>query len=202
MKVFSLVVNPFERVAGAKSLIIGLAVMVAAGFVGTFSATYFDGVLDAHVGASSNFLHSFVCLAIDWAALAVVFGISAVIFARNSRLIDLFGTFALAQTPRLLMAFCGFLLPQSIVELNKAAETEPLESVIASAQTIMSQPGVLAALTLFAALSIVLIAWLVALYYNAFRISTNLKQPKIVIIFILGLLVAEVVSNIAIGMVL
>ncbi|MDR0812020.1 MAG: hypothetical protein LBN23_07110 [Paludibacter sp.] len=201
-KVFKFSVNPFEWIAGGKSLIIGLLAMAVIGTVGALSATYFDGVLDAHVGAKTNWLNSFVCLAVDWAALVAVFGIAAMIFAKSFRFIDILGTFALAQTPRLFMALGGFLAPKSLAEIDAMAQTETLESVVESTMALLSQPSVIVACIVLGILSVVLIVWLVTLYYNAFRISANLKSPKVIYIFIAGIILAEILSKIALGIIL
>ncbi len=39
--------NPFKYIAGAKALLIGLALMLATAVIASFSLTHFDGVIDA-----------------------------------------------------------------------------------------------------------------------------------------------------------
>lgn len=43
-------INPFNYIAGAKSLLIGIVVLAAATFAGTFTNLHFDGVIDIHIG--------------------------------------------------------------------------------------------------------------------------------------------------------
>ena len=42
--------DPFTYIAGSKSLLLGLAAIFVAGFIGSFSRSHFDGVLDIRTG--------------------------------------------------------------------------------------------------------------------------------------------------------
>ena len=45
--------NPFRFIAGFQALLIGLAIILLSGFIGSFGNTHFDGVLDVHKGLSA-----------------------------------------------------------------------------------------------------------------------------------------------------
>src|SRR5947209_3540108 len=85
--------DPFTYVAGTKALIIGVAGIVLASFLGSLSNTHFDGVLDAHTAATANPSWSFFAEGIvDWICLAGSFLIVGRILSRTSfRTIDLAG---------------------------------------------------------------------------------------------------------------
>ncbi|GHT19817.1 hypothetical protein FACS189429_7800 [Bacteroidia bacterium] len=189
---FKLFYNPFERIAGAKALLAGIGFCAVIGLVGALSGAYFDGAIDCHLGAKGDFVRSFAFLAIDWASLAAVFGAAALIFAKNARLIDICGTMALAQAPRLFDALSAFFAPNLAVD-----ETLPLNELAGELLQQIAQP----AFIVFIIVSIVATACHIALIYNAFRISTNLKVPKIIVIFIAGILLAEVLSKVLIGVI-
>jgi hypothetical protein len=87
------IINPFEKVAGAKSLFYGLAAVLIAGTVGYYSKTNFDGILNIHSGMQlAWYIH------IAWPLLSVVvisfwFWLFAAIFGKhNVRAIDVVGT--------------------------------------------------------------------------------------------------------------
>jgi hypothetical protein len=190
--IFCFLINPFERIAGVKALVIGIVFCVLIGLLGCFSGAYFDGVLDCHLSERGNLLQSAVFLCIDWASLVIVFGILAVIFAKNVRFIDIMGTFALSQAPRLFEALSAFFVPSAF--LNKI---ETLQNPLELLDELLRQP----AFIIFSIISIVATIWYITLIYNAFRISTNIKTPKIIFIFIAGILLAEVLSKASISMI-
>jgi serine/threonine protein kinase len=49
-KILSLIFDPFIWLQGRQSLLIGLAAILIAGYIGSLSHTHFDGVLDTHPG--------------------------------------------------------------------------------------------------------------------------------------------------------
>jgi len=56
--------DPFRFIAGFKALLLGLAIILISVFVGSFSNTHFDGVLDVHTGLKACGGHtptSFLC---------------------------------------------------------------------------------------------------------------------------------------------
>jgi len=52
--------NPFHYVAGWTALLVGLALVLAASFIGSLSNSHFDGVLDFHTGMPAP-LWVFMC---------------------------------------------------------------------------------------------------------------------------------------------
>ncbi len=179
--------NPFMYIAGTKALIIGLAAMLAAAVIGYYSKTHFDGVLDAHTGHSSPMWFYLEDALVDWSLPVVIFYIAGRIFSKSSiRLIDVAGTLALARWVMLFPAIAGFVFympapnqPVSMEEMMKPAMSGPV--------------------IVFGLLSLLFVIWMVALMYNAFTTSCNLKGGKAVWIFVVGLLVSEILSKIILG---
>lgn len=177
MKLKSLLFNPFTRIAGSKALATGLVIMIASALIGAYSGTYFDGAIDIHPIPAFNVINALIFMMGGYIALVVVFYLFGVILAKGVRFVDIAGTVAFARWPYIIAALSGFLLgaPKDIQAILLAMRTP--------AGTIAS------ILILVAAI------WTVALLYKAYKVSTGLKGAKCTISFIVGLIVAEVLSK-------
>ena len=170
-----LLFNPFKYVAGLKALLIGLIAMLITAVVAFFSKTHFDGVIDAHTGHILPFYWYLLEPLLAWIGAVIPFYLAARILSRSSvRLIDMAGTLALARWPYLFVAALNFDLPSA-----PPADIHQIGS------------GLILALVAELLLGI----WMVALMYNAFTVSSNLKGRRGTLIFITTLLVAEVLSK-------
>ncbi len=54
----SILINPFQKIAGEKALFIGLVACLAQVLLGYFFQTHFDGILDAHYGKVESLVDS------------------------------------------------------------------------------------------------------------------------------------------------
>jgi hypothetical protein len=170
--------NPFTYIAGTKALLIGWACMLATAFVGMLSMTHFDGIIDAHCGWALPWGWYLLEQLIDWGLAFIVFSIAGFVLSKSSvRLIDVAGTMALARWPALLLAFLGFFVPQGDVK-QWLAQGIPVSLWLTS-------PAIL-----------VVAVWMIALMYQAFRVSCNLKGSKGILGFIAALLIAEIIAKV------
>ena len=165
--------NPFLFVAGTKALLIGLGVMILTAVIGFASHSHFNGVIDFHK-FSNNYSQFIAEQGIIWGCAVLVFFCAGLLFSKSSiRFIDVAGTMALSRWPMIFTAILGFGIKSGISRV---------EDITAS--TIAFGFGAL-----------LFVIWLVALMYNAFSVSCNLKGAKCTIIFIVSLLLAEFVSH-------
>lgn len=179
--------NPFVRIAGWQALALGVATVGITGIVAKYAGLAFDGAIDTHLGGELSFAYTFTLSGIDLVSVFVVMSLTAVVIARNFRLIDIIGTMTLARAPFLLVALLGlFVSPPDVSEL------------IANPLSIIQNYSIIV-LGLF---SIMITIWAVALMYNAFKVSTGVKGTKLVVGFIIGLILAEVISKILINNIL
>lgn len=176
--------NPFVYIAGAKSLFIGLTFMAATAVIGCYSHTHFDGVVDMHNGRISALPFYLWEQLIDWGTLIVVFFITGKIFSKSSiRIIDVAGTMAMARWVTIFVAIMGFginapnVMPHSTDDLLKT---------------------ITPSFVFFALLAFVFMIWMIALMYNAFRVSCNMKGSQATGLFILSLILAEIISKLEI----
>lgn len=192
--ILTLLFNPFRRVAGWPALGLGLAAILLTGWIGSLSGTHFDGVLDMHTGPASVPLWFFLAAGlIDWLALALVLLAAGRLASRSAfRAVDLLGTQALARWPMLLAALA--CLPPGYRRFTAY--------LVEQVQKGKLDPGLLHpdAAVFFSTLLVAMLAtvWMVALMYRSFSLCCNIRGGRAVGAFVAGLLVAEVLSKVAI----
>ncbi len=211
-KITNLLFNPFLRLAGWPAFGLGLAVILLAGWIGSWSGTHFDGVLDTHTTQIRSILtvngtpvesapDDFAGLStplwfflaegiIDWLALALVLLAAGRLITRAAfRTIDLLGTQALARWPALLAAL-ACLAPgyqRFTSHLVEQMQKAPQDVSLAHPDAAVFFPVLL--VTLAATI------WMVLLMYRSFSLCCNVRGGRVVSVFIVGLLVAEGVSK-------
>lgn len=190
---FSLMINPFTRIAGWQAFGIGMIFLLLMGLVGSINGTWFDGVLDLHTSGEPYAIDiAYRILAIDVLCLVLCMWIAGLIFSKKFRFIDILGTMTLSKAPMLLLALLAFTIDSSLL---KSIKENPL-AILADPGIILNSPSFI----IFSLLSIPFIVWNVALMYNAFKVSCDIKKPRIVPAFIIALLAAEILSKILISL--
>ncbi len=181
--------NPFARLTGHQSLLIGLTGILVVGFIGFYGHTHFDGVVDTHTGMAAPLWFFLLEGFVDWLSLAAVLLIFGKIVSKIPfRAMDLFGAQALARWPTLLMVLC--LLPPAVARyseniLKQIQQGGPLQfnspdAIIFFAVTIAMVP---------------LFFWMIWLMYKSYSVSCKLTVGRAVGTFIPGLILAEVLSK-------
>ncbi len=185
--------NPFVYIAGWQSLLLGLVAILAAGLLGFFSNTHFDGVLDMHTGLAAPLSLFLAEGIIDWLTLGIVLLVIGKIVSHTSfRVIDVLGTQALARGPMLLAAAVS-LVPsfQRVLSELMGGLARPGGSL-----NISLTDGLLFGLAML--VSLLALIWMVALMYRAYTLCCNVKGSAAIISFIVALIIAEIVSKLAI----
>jgi hypothetical protein len=183
--------NPFRFIAGYQALLTGLAAIILTSLLGSLSNTHFDGVLDVRTGRQAP-QWFFLCEGlIDWISMAIPLLLLGWIFSRLSfRTIDVIGTQALARWPYLVAALA--MLPkanQRVPEYLMTKFTQNHTAILINGTDIA-----IFAVAMF--LIILMLIWMVALMYRAYAVSCNIKGPKAIVTFIIGLIGAEILSKI------
>ena len=170
----SLLFNPSVRIAGTKALLLGWLFIVLTAFIAYFSHCHFDGAIDAHQGSQSVWWLYLAEPLLAWLCTVLMFYITGRIASSSKvRLVDIAGTMALARWPMLFVALLFFIpvtLPANRLDIPPA-------------------------LILFSLVVLVFSIWMLALMYNAYRVSCNVKGSKAVISFIVALILTEVLSK-------
>lgn len=194
--------HPFVRVAGAASLALGLAAILLAGLIGAGQGLHFDGVLDAHVGLKLPVWFSVAEGLLDWFSLAVVLHIVGRIISRTAfRAVDLLGTQALARWPTVIVSLVC-LLPgfhRFSDQLLKSAQKMAFEPTKLALPPLGMDGAVFGLVTL---IMLVCTLWMVMLMWKSFSHCCNVRGGKAVAGFVVGLLIAEVLSKLGLGQLL
>ena len=174
--------NPFVRIAGARSLIIGLAGIVAAGLAAAGAGIRFDGLLDVHAGNRVALWVPVVEGLVNWGVFTLLLVVVALLFSKSAvRPVDIAGTQAMARMPLLLVAaICN--LP-SIQEAFDGLASAILGGELDGTTVAGLVAGVL--------VSLVGVVWMVALMWKAFSISCNMRGGRAIALFILAVLLGE-----------
>jgi hypothetical protein len=182
-----LLLNPFTRIAGLQALILGIVFMLVGALLAALCHARFDGVLDLHFREDIDFTKPFIDQLFVFVSLVVVFYPVARLSGAKPRLIDIAGTFALARAPLTfapLINLDGFLSGFASIA----------EQSLSKGEALLFSGMEMFILFLLVCLSLLLIIWMVALYFHAYKTSTNLKGNRLVIGFITGLILAEILS--------
>ncbi|MDI1233093.1 MAG: hypothetical protein PSX81_02295 [bacterium] len=182
-----LLFNPFIKIAGAKALLLGLVLIIIGSVFASLFNARFDGLIDLHFYKGVNVFQALFDQIIGLIVVAFVFFITALILGSKPRLVDLVGTFAYSRLPYVfapLLNITGVFLTFS----NALQSIDPANPVLplSSSQLV--------SFVFLTILSIVLVVWLVTLYFKAWKTCSNLKGNKLVLSFIAGLLIAEILT--------
>lgn len=169
-------VNPFVRVAGTRSLLMGWAAILLTALIASRSHCHLDGVLDAHLSSGTSSAWRYLLdPAISWGIAVIVFYIAGLIVAPSGlRFIDIAGTLALARWPMIFVVLLFF------IPINVSGDSLPAQ-----------MPSILLGLA-----SLVFIIWVVVLMYHAFSVSSGAKGSRKNIAFTVALIVSEIISKV------
>ena len=187
-------INPFNYIAGTKSLLIGLAIIFITSLTGYYSNTFFPDILSVKTGVELTFKVSLLFNIVNWLSISLLLYIASLIFSKSSvRFIDLFGTQALARSPYLLATLLGFSK-----SINRLGEYFLWKYLSIGEPTDISSLEMTIAVVLLTLIVIISI-WMITLMYNAFKVSSNIKGGKsvtiFIIVFILSIILSAFVNN-------
>lgn len=186
--------NPFRKIAGGPALAAGVVLMLLTGLLAAPTRTHFDGVLDTHVGFPAPLWVFLSESIVNWLCLAAVLWVTGVILRGPTafRALDLFGTQALARWPFLLTTFVCFLPP------FRSMATKMHEAVVSGALIPQASKTEWLIFSLVGIVMILVTIWFVALAWKSFRISCDVRGGKAILAFVVGIVLAEVLSKVAI----
>ncbi|GET22108.1 YIP1 family protein [Prolixibacter denitrificans] len=181
--------NPFRYIAGGKSLLAGLLILFLTAVTGYFSHTHFPDLISIKLSPAFPLWYFVVQVFTNWLVISIVLYGLALIFSSSSvRIIDIFGTQALARFPYFLAAVTGFFSAMSkfgrYILYTRFHQGEPVD--LTSTDVIL--------VVFLMMLSLFLSIWTIILMYNAFRISANVKGGKAVALFITAFIISMVAT--------
>jgi hypothetical protein len=184
--------NPFEKFRESQLLICGTIITAAGWLLGYFFRARFDGVIDLHFVDQVSLFAPLTDLMIDILAASLVFFVAGIILNRKTRYIDLLATAVIARTPLYLLTIfnAGGMMSATTNKMTDNIKTDPFLLLTGSEIILM---------VVFGLLSLALLVWQVVLLYNGYRVASNARGTKAVLIFITAFIIAEVISKIFIN---
>ena len=184
----TLLFKPIAKFQESTLLIFGILVAAISLFVAVQTGIRFDGAIDAHVGNDISIVTALKDLVIAIATMVLFLFIAAKIVNSKTRFIDILNTVLVARITILFLAMISALpYLKNIGTKILAAQGNSIEVT-----KIALNP-----LFLFVSLLlVVLLVWYIALLWNGFKISSNAKGGKSVVLFIIAIVSAEVTSKI------
>ncbi|HQN93660.1 MAG TPA: hypothetical protein PLQ09_06055 [Prolixibacteraceae bacterium] len=183
-------INPFKYIAGWESFFIGLGILFATAFVGYLSGVHFPDLISVKTSSGLPFIVILAQSISNWLVLSALLYFAGIVLSPSSiRFIDVFGTQAMARFPYLLVASTGF--SPALEKFGK--------HIMWSALSI-GEPTDLSSVELTTAIILIIFTllstiWLITLAFNAFKVSTNLKEAKLIISFIVIFIVSTIITG-------
>ena len=185
--------NPFSFVAGYQALLLGLGIMLISAFIGFLGNTHFDGVLDVHKGLEAPLWLFLAEGIIDWLTIAMpLFFFGLLVSSSSLRMIDVFGTQALARWPYIVTSVV--MLP----EANQRVGAYIIFRLTSTAASVTIDYMDMLIFIFAIIVGIFMSVWMVALMYRAYVVSCNIKGARAIVTFIVSLIGAEVLSKLSI----
>lgn len=183
--------NPFDRIAGTKSLVIGLVAMILTIVAAKINGVYFPDTISIQASEGITLKSLAIQIPANWLIFSTILYIAALLFSKSHvRAIDIYGTQAVARIPHLGAALICF--SDATIEMGKFVINKYLEQGDA---LVMISPGKMA-LAIFQVVVITLIAiWVIVLSVNAYKVSANIKGGKLAAIYIVSLIISMGISE-------
>lgn len=185
----TLLFNPFKRYSEQQLLFFGGITAIIGVVFAWLTNTHFDGVLDTHFGKNVSLKTAVLQSLINSVSIVLVFYPLGKWINSKTRLIDIFNVSLIVKIP----AF--FMMPLNINNWA-ALQSEPFLESLSDPLKLQFTNELILFLALTSILGLVILAWLIILLYNGFKVATNLKGTNHLIMFIIAIIVSEIVSKV------
>jgi hypothetical protein len=185
----TLLFNPFKRYSEQQLLLFGGITAVVGVVCASLTNTHFDGVLDTHFGSNVSLKTAALQSLINSVSIVLVFYPLGKWINSKTRLIDIINISLIVKIP------AYFMMP---LNNNNWAflKSEPLLESLSDPFNLQFTTELILFLAITSILAIVVFVWLIVLLYNGFKVATNLKLTKHIIMFVIAIFVAEIVSKV------
>lgn len=165
--------NPFIYFAGVGSFVAGIFVISIFSWLAYISGTHYNGFTQLIFSKNAGIKYFFIENFLHWLILSLLLFVAGLIFSKSKiRLIDVFGTNAISRLPMILIPLIRLLPCFKSFVINSFE------------------------MFFLMTLHFLLIAWVLVLMYNAYRISCILKGEKLILSFGFSLIVSEIITKI------
>jgi hypothetical protein len=186
--------NPFERYSEKQLLFTGIiATVIGCFFAISFNAR-FDGVLDLHFVEKVEISQPIFDILINTFCLSILLFFIGRLINKKTRFIDIISAILISKMPYYFLLFQNInnFSYQIIDKISKSLLTHNY-----SLETISSTE--ISFLIISAILGLAFVAWSMMLLFNGFKIATNAKNTKPILLFIGVIILSEIISKILIS---
>lgn len=171
--------NPFLFIAGYSAFIIGTSILLLTVYLSYITGTHYNGLINIYFAKDTLFIFYFIEQVAHWIVLSILLFVLGTFLSKSKiRFIDVIGTQSLARAPLILLP---------------VIRTFPLfESFVINSFEMH----------LLITLFVMLVIWSIALMFNAYKISCNVKHKSLIISFILAILLSEFFTKLLIYIIL
>ena len=184
--------NPFEEHSDKKLLGIGLlSILIGAALGYVFGARY-DGVFDLHFVEKVAPLNSLTDILITIIMTCLLLFLVGKYTNPKTRLIDIFNTCSIAKIPFYVL---------TLFNSNHWIYNATTKLLTGMHQNLMEAPNfsALIPVILFGLVTIPGLVLTIMLLFNGYKVATNAKGTKSIVLFVTALLLAEIFSKIIIS---
>ncbi|MXV38683.1 hypothetical protein GO491_08365 [Flavobacteriaceae bacterium Ap0902] len=187
----STLLKPFAKYSEKTLLAVGITGTLIGSYLAYIFNVRFDGVLDLHTVSDALYHEPFIDNLINIICLILLLFVTAKYINVKTRLVDMVNTVLIARMPYYLL---------TVFNLNDFINKATLEVIeFTNTQQVNDIPIFnLAALIIFALLSILFLIWYITLLFNGFKIASNAKDKRSIFLFIAAILLSEIISKILI----
>ena len=182
------IVNPFETFGEKQLLFTGLVATLLGIYIGFIFNARFDGVVDLHFRESVTWQEVALDNLINIVVLSIVLFVAGKIINPKTRIIDILNSSLISRIPFYILPFFN------VNQIMFHSSNEMMESIQNGQFSEITSTNLILTLV-FSLVAILLLICFVILLWNGFKIATNAKGSKAIILFVVSLFVAEIVSK-------
>lgn len=181
--------NPLAILGKGKGFVIALLIVIILTAVAVFGQVHLDGALDMHITAETSPAGLLISESlIAWLSLGVFLFLTSKIFRGNGGIGAHLAAAGLARFPYIIAALV--IAQPAVREVFLAAVTLARDQVVVRPEKMMT-PLLLISLLVIVGLSI----WSIVILFYGYRYASRVQGAKIGVSFVLGLIIAEIVSK-------
>lgn len=174
--------NPFVWIAGWKAFIIGAIVVSLSVVIACYGNQYYQGAMNVRLVSKANLGYAFLSQFVGLFYMISLFFIAGKVYSKGVRFQDVLGTVTLARYPYIIPAIFGYFM-----DFDKMNDIT-MDILSGKLDGIMSG---LVFLTAIGIVMLIVVVWYIALLWNAFRVSTDIKGGKGIAVFIIVLILSD-----------
>ena len=188
---WKILLNPFEKHSEKALLTFGITLTILGSFIGYLMNARFDGIFDMHLVENISLFEPLLDNVFNTLSLFLLFFILGKNINKKTRWIDILSISIVTRIPFYILPLFnigGFLekITEQLIGSIDLGNLNTPPAISVSDMLVM---------LLFAGVGILCLCWFIALFWSGFRVATNTKGTKNIVLFIVFLLLSEVLSK-------